>query len=79
MSLLAWSLAGAASIHIFEEFVFPVGFKSWWCAYRPEIAASVSNQFLIMINAVLLWPLCSSRTPFSISLGLSRPNVILRA
>jgi len=54
MSLLAWSLAGAASIHIFEEFVFPGGFKSWWCAYRPEIAASVSNGFLVMINAVLL-------------------------
>ena len=54
MSLLAWSLAGAAVIHIFEEFAFPGGFKAWWCAYKPEIAASVSNRFLIMINAILI-------------------------
>ncbi len=54
MSLLAWSLTGAASFHILEEFVFPGGFKSWWCAYRPETAASVSNRFLIIINAALL-------------------------
>jgi 1,4-dihydroxy-2-naphthoate octaprenyltransferase len=63
MSLLAWSLAGAASLHVLEEFVFPGGFKSWWCAYRPEIAASVSNRFLIIINAALL--------AFSVSVALA--------
>ena len=54
MSVLAWSLAGAASFHIFEEFVYPGGFKSWWCAYRPETAVSVSNRFLVIITAALL-------------------------
>lgn len=54
MTLLAWSLAGAASLHIFEEFVYPGGFKSWWRVYRPETAGSVSTRFLIIINAVLL-------------------------
>ena len=54
MLLVAWSLAAAASLHILEEFVFPGGFKSWWCAYRPETAGSVSNGFLIVINAALL-------------------------
>ena len=54
MSLLAWSLAGAASIHIIEEFAFPGGFKAWWCAYKPDIAASVSNRFLITINGILI-------------------------
>jgi hypothetical protein len=54
MSLLAWSLAVAASIHVFEEFAYPGGFKAWWCAYKPEIAASVSNRFLIIINTVLI-------------------------
>jgi uncharacterized membrane protein len=54
MTLLAWSLAGAASLHIFEEFVYPGGFKALWCVYRPETAGSVSNRFLVMINAVLL-------------------------
>ena len=52
--LLAWSLTIAALIHIFEEFVFPGGFKAWWCAYRPEIAASVTNRFLVIINVVLI-------------------------
>ncbi len=54
MPLLAWSLVLAASIHIIEEFAFPGGFKTWWCAYKPEIAASVSNRFLIIINTVLI-------------------------
>jgi hypothetical protein len=54
MTLLAWSLAIAASIHIIEEFAFPGGFKAWWCAYKPDIAASVSNGFLIMINTILI-------------------------
>ena len=52
--LLAWSLMLAALIHIFEEFVFPGGFKAWWCAYRPEITGSVTNRFLIIINVVLV-------------------------
>lgn len=54
MSLLSWSLAGAASIHVIEEFAFPGGFKAWWCAYKPDIAASVSNRFLIIINGILI-------------------------
>ena len=54
LPLLAWSLALAALVHIFEEFVFPGGFKTWWCAYRPEIAASVTNRFLVIINTVLV-------------------------
>jgi hypothetical protein len=54
MSLLAWSLAIAASIHIIEEFAFPGGFKAWWCAYKPGIVESVSNRFLIIINSILI-------------------------
>jgi len=54
MSLLSWSLTVAASIHIFEEFVFPGGFKAWWRFYKPDIAGSVSNRFLVFINALLI-------------------------
>lgn len=54
MTLLAWSLPIAAGIHIIEEFAFPGGFKTWWCAYKPEIAASVSNRFLFIINTILI-------------------------
>jgi hypothetical protein len=45
LPLVAWSLTIAVLIHIFEEFVLPVGFKAWWCAYRPEIAASATVAF----------------------------------
>jgi hypothetical protein len=51
---LAWALVIASLIHIFEEFVFPGGFKAWWCAYHPEIAGSVTNRFLIAINTILV-------------------------
>jgi len=68
MSLLSWSLAGAASIHIFEEFAFPGGFKAWWCAYKPDIAASVSNRFLVIINSVLI------AFSVTVALAMSTPN-----
>jgi len=54
MSLLNWSLAIAAAIHISEEFAFPGGFKTWYLTYKPEIARSVSNRFLVFINTVLM-------------------------
>lgn len=54
LSLLAWSLTIAALIHIFAEFVFPGGFKTWWCAYRRQIAASATNRFLVIINVLLV-------------------------
>ncbi len=59
LSLLAWSLPAAAVTHIFEEFVFPGGFKAWWQAYRPGTAGSVSTRFLVIINAALLF-LCAN-------------------
>jgi hypothetical protein len=55
MPLLAWSLAIAAGLHIIEEFVWPGGFKAWWLAYRPGTAGSVSNGFLVGINALLMF------------------------
>lgn len=54
MTLLAWSLAIAAAIHIFEEFVWPGGFQAWWRIYRPATAAGASDRFLVGINALLL-------------------------
>ena len=54
LPLLAWSLTIAALIHIFEEFVFPGGFKEWWLSYRPDIRASVSNRFPVIINVALV-------------------------
>lgn len=68
LSLLAWSLPSAAAIHIFEEFVFPGGFKAWWQAYRPGTAGSVSTRFLVIINAALLF-LCAN-----VALALRSPR-----
>lgn len=54
LTLIAWSLAIAAAVHIFEEFVWPGGFKTWWRTYRPDTAGSVSNGYLVFINALLI-------------------------
>ena len=54
LTLLAWSLTVAALIHIFEEFVFPGGFKEWWTTYQPDIKASVSDRYLVIINGLLV-------------------------
>jgi hypothetical protein len=50
---LLWGPLAAASLHIFEEFAWPGGFRQWYLKYRdnPE---TVSRNFLIMINAALL-------------------------
>ena len=55
IQLLFWLPLLAASLHIFEEFAWPGGFASWYRAYRPDIAASVSNRFLVWINVALLF------------------------
>jgi len=37
-----------------EEFVWPGGFGGWYRDYRPEIAKSLTNRYLVLINAFLL-------------------------
>ena len=73
---LAWSLLAAASLHIFEEFAFPGGFLAWYVSYIPEIRASVTPRFLVIINGVLL-AVCLGvgvqgvRTPYGVALWLT--------
>jgi hypothetical protein len=50
----AWAPFATAVAHIFEEFVFPGGFMSWYRRYRGPAAASVNPRFLVIINFVLL-------------------------
>jgi hypothetical protein len=40
--------------HMFEEFVLPGGFMSWYSRYRGSEATSVNPRFLVIINFVLL-------------------------
>lgn len=50
---LLWAPLATASIHVFEEFVWPDGFRSWYLRYR-AYSKTVSTRFLFFINAGLL-------------------------
>lgn len=54
MNYLAWSLLAAATLHITEEFFWPGGFPNWYKRYRPQVAASMTTRFFVVMNAVLL-------------------------
>ena len=53
-ALIPWLPLLAASLHIFEEFVWPGGFASWDRAYRPEFASTITPRFHIVINGLYL-------------------------
>jgi hypothetical protein len=53
MDWLPWAPLGAASLHIFEEFVFPGGFATWYKRYRVN-TSRITKRFLVIINAGLL-------------------------
>jgi hypothetical protein len=46
--------AGAVAAHIFEEFVWPGGFAAWYRHYPPGQTVTVTTQFLLLMNAVLV-------------------------
>jgi hypothetical protein len=48
---LSWALPIAAAAHVFEEFVFPGGFKEWYGRYRPETIHSFTPTFAVVIRA----------------------------
>jgi len=54
MNWIFWVPLCAASLHIFEEFVFPGGFAECYRKYRPEIQKSITRRFLVIINGLLL-------------------------
>jgi uncharacterized protein with HXXEE motif len=72
---LFWALPIAAAAHVFEEFVFPGGFKRWYARYRPETAVSFTPAFAVGINALMLvgcsLPLLQGPVPQSIALWLT--------
>ena len=46
---LRWALLPAASVHIFEEFVFPGGFPAWYRTYRAA-PTRITPRFLVIVN-----------------------------
>jgi len=51
---LFWAPLGAASLHLFEEFVFPGGFPSWYRGYAAGRRESITTRFLVIVNLLLL-------------------------
>jgi hypothetical protein len=49
-----WLPLAAVLLHLIEEFVIPGGFADWYRRYKPDVAASITPQFLIVINAVFV-------------------------
>src|SRR4029077_13703917 len=54
MNGLPWAPLCAATLHIFEEFVWPGGFAAWYRRYKPERAKSITARFLVIINVLFL-------------------------
>jgi Protein of unknown function with HXXEE motif len=54
MNWLFWAPLGAASAHIFEEFVWPGGFSDWDRSHRPAFQKSITPRFHVFINGMLL-------------------------
>ena len=54
MNWLSWAPAGAAILHIVEEFVFPGGFADWDRRYRPGFRKNITPLFHVIINGLLL-------------------------
>ena len=52
--LVFWLPFVFSALHIVEEFVWPGGFLAWYRDYRPEIAASLTPRYVIVVNLVLL-------------------------
>lgn len=52
--LFLWLPLIAVIVHLIEEFVFPGGFAAWYRRYKPELAASITPRFLIIVNLVLV-------------------------
>lgn len=51
---LLWAPLTAALAHIFEEFVWPGGFMSWYRRYRGSSVQSITPRFLVIVNVILL-------------------------
>jgi len=51
---LVWAPLAAALTHIFEEFVWPGGFMSWYRRYRGSAVQSITPRFLVIVNVILL-------------------------
>ena len=49
--ILVWLFPIVFGIHLTEEFAFPGGYSDWHKGYRPQFNLSVTNSYLIKLNA----------------------------
>ena len=50
--IFLWLLPAVTSLHVFEEFVFPGGLKTWIKLYKPR--KPKSNQYYFVANASII-------------------------
>lgn len=41
-------------LHVFEEFVWPGGFSTWYASIKPETAISFTPRYAIAVNSALI-------------------------
>jgi len=49
----------AASLHLFEEYVWPGGFPDWYRRYKPARAHRLTRGFFLAGNSLLLGVCCA--------------------
>jgi hypothetical protein len=54
MDATYWLPVPCIVLHAGEEFAWPGGFIEWHRGYRPEITASITVRFVVVVNALLL-------------------------
>jgi hypothetical protein len=81
MSWLRWAPLIAATLHIFEEFVWPGGFSEWYHRYQPSVALSFTPRFAVVINGILLLACLGAAlqgpTPQGVALWLTVVAILL--
>ena len=68
---LLWAPLAAAAAHIFEEFVWPGGFMSWYRRYREPSVSSITPRFLVIVNVILLSVCVNAALATSTSFGVA--------
>ncbi|MGA7304104.1 MAG: HXXEE domain-containing protein [Rhodothermales bacterium] len=53
-TVVLWLPMIAIAAHLFEEFVWPGGFKKWYQRYPPGRTVPVTARFLLIMNAVFV-------------------------
>lgn len=54
MHVLFWLPLICVVLHVFEEFVWPGGFSSWYASVKPETAISFTPRYAFAVNSAYI-------------------------